>query len=70
MSLEVFLDLSMQIQIFPGTDTVPVDPVRTGAIVGGKWEPVGEKKSPIIGYEPKLSFFTFKPSEVCVHASL
>ena len=28
-----------------------------------------QKKSPIIGYEPKLSFFTFKPSEVCVHAS-
>jgi hypothetical protein len=25
-----------------------------------KW---GYKKSPIIGYEPKLSFFTFKPSE-------
>jgi hypothetical protein len=28
-----------------------------------------KKKSPIIGYEPKLSFFTFKPSEVYVHAN-
>jgi hypothetical protein len=23
-----------------------------------------KKKSPIIGYEPKLSFYTFKPTEV------